>query len=395
MEHEKHILFISSWYPNRSNPTHGIFNLYFARAVSLYNKVTVIHVSSEADLKKDFETEISSENKITSVHVYYKKIKSSLPFISALIKKNRVLKAFDLAYDLVLTKAGKPDLIQINVILPMGIGAYHLAKKHRLPYVVNENWSGYCAEDGNYKGFFQKHFTQKIIKGASVIMPTSHFLKKAMLSHQLNGEYHVVPNVVDVKVFKPSFQNDLHKKRFIHISSLNDQEKNVSGIIRAFAHAHQQNQNIELIIVGEGIDRPMYEALVSEQGLSSSVTFKGRLMGAQLVNEINNSIALIMFSNYETFCLVIIEAFACGKPVITSNAGAIPDYMKPELGIMVPKNSEKELSTAILKMANEHTLYHSENIREFAVNHYSYEQVGAELNSIYDSVLNKSNKTDS
>lgn len=389
MEHEKHILFISSWYPNRSNPTHGIFNLYFARAVSLYNKVSVIHVSSEADLRSDFETEISSENKITTIQVYYKKVQSSIPFISHLTKKKRVIKAFDLAYDHLVDKAGKPDLIQINVILPMGIGAYHLATKHHLPYVVNENWSGYCAEDGNYKGFFQKHFTQKIIKGASVIMPTSHYLKKAMQSHQLNGEYLVVPNVVDVNVFKPSPQNDLHKKRFIHISSLNDKEKNVSGIIRAFAQAHQMNTNIELIIVGEGIDRPRYEALVSELGLSSSVEFKGRLMSTHLVNEINKSIALIMFSHYETFCLVIIEAFACGKPVITSNAGAIPDYMKPELGIMVTKNAEKELSAAILKMANEHTQYHSENIREFAVNHYSYEQVGAELNNIYESVLKK------
>ena len=94
-----------------------------------------------------------------------------------------------------------------------------------------------------------------------------------------------------------------------------------------------------------------------------------------------------MFSNYETFCLVIIEAFACGKPVITSNAGAIPDYMKPELGILVQKNAEDELCTAILEMAKNASTYDSHLIRDFAVQNYSYEKVGADLNRIYDSVL--------
>lgn len=51
------------------------------------------------------------------------------------------------------------------------------------------------------------------------------------------------------------------------------------------------------------------------------------------------------------FCLVIIEAFACGKPVITSNAGAIKTYMKPELGIMVDKGNEQQLTKAILVFA--------------------------------------------
>jgi L-malate glycosyltransferase len=391
MKNEKHILFISSWYPNRSNPTHGIFNLYFARAASLYTKVSVIHVCSEVHLKADFETEITEENNITTIQLYYKRVTTCFPLISQFIKKKRVTAAFDKAYDLLESKLGRPDLIQINVILPMGIGAYHLAQKHQLPYVVNENWSGYCEEDGNYKGLIKKYYTKKIVAGASALMPTSHFLRKAMQGHHLNGDYHVVPNVVDVAVFKPFNTTTVSRSNFIHISSLNDKEKNVSGILRAFAKAFEVNKNIELTIVGEGSDRKLYEDLVDQLNLRSHVTFKGRLLSDHLVKEINESIALIMFSNYETFCLVIIEAFACGKPVITSNAGAIPDYMKPELGIMVNKNNESELTQAILKMAKEHTVYQKNQIREFAIKNYSYEQVGAELKRIYDFVLTKKN----
>lgn len=96
-----------------------------------------------------------------------------------------------------------PDLIQLNVIMPMGIGAYYLSGKYNIPYVINENWSGYCEEDGNYKGFIQKYYTEKIVKKAKAILPTSVYLKEAMLAHGLIGNYTVVPNVVDTARFKP------------------------------------------------------------------------------------------------------------------------------------------------------------------------------------------------
>lgn len=387
MPDRKHILFISSWYPNRNNPTHGIFNRYFALAAALHNKVSVINVTSETSLKVPMELIETNENNILTVSVYYKKLISSIPLFSQLIKRQRVIKAFDLAYERVLKDAGKPDLIQLNVIMPMGVGALHLSTKHNIPYVINENWSGYVAEDGNYKGWMKQFFTRKIVKGAKTIMPTSSYLMEAMLSHNLNGKYVVVPNVVDVSVFKPSHRSLDQITRLIHISSLNDREKNVSGLLRAFCAASKIDKSLELVIVGEGVDKKEYEQFVIDQNLSSKVKFTGRLMSSALVKEINDADALIMFSNYETFCLVIIEAFACGKPVITSNAGAIKTYMQSQLGIMVEKGDEDELKNAILQFAATKSAYDHEAIRKFAVNNYSYETVGKNLSEIYRSAL--------
>src|SRR5436853_6597560 len=120
MENKKHILFISSWYPNRNDPTHGIFNQHFAEAASLYNNISVLHVCSDENLKTEFEFVEENKNKIFTLTVYYKKIKSGFPFLSALKKKNRVIKAFELGYEK-LFKKGKLDLIQLNVIMPMGL----------------------------------------------------------------------------------------------------------------------------------------------------------------------------------------------------------------------------------------------------------------------------------
>ncbi len=388
MENKKHILFISSWYPSRQDSTHGIFNRFFAEAAVLYNKVNVLHVCSDENLETDFECVESAENGITTVTVYYKKVTSEFPLFSQLIKKAKVLKAFDMGYELIL-KEGKPDLIQLNVIMPMGIGAYHLSKKHNIPYIINENWSGYCEEDGNYKGFAQQFYTRKIVKEAKTIMPTSDYLKEAMLRHGLSGNYVVVPNVVNVHAFTPLERKTDNTTRLIHISSLNDREKNVSGIIRAFKKASEKNPALELNIIGEGVDKEKYKTLVKELKLEDKITFKGRLLSAALIKEMNANDALIMFSNYETFCLVIIEAFACAKPVITSNAGAIKTYMKPELGIMVEKQNEAQLTKAILDFAADTKKYKGDVIRKFAVDNYSYEKVGERLTEIYTMALNQ------
>lgn len=385
--HSKHILFISSWYPVPDKPTHGIFNRYFAEAAALYNKVSVLHVSSGTGLNNDFEIQETTESGIHHVRVFYKKVNSDSLW-AAFLKRRKLLKAFDKGYARLLKSCGRPDLIQLNVAMPLGIGALSLARQHRLPYLVNENWSGYTKEDGNYKGFFLKMITARILNGASFILPTSNYLRDAMVSQGLKGEYRVVPNVVNTGVFKPmALPKDESFTRFIHISSLNDREKNVSGIIRAFYQALLENRTLELLIVGEGVDEPVYRKLTTALKIEQNVRFAGRLMSEELARQINLSDALVMFSNYETFCLVNIEAFACGKPVITSNAGAIPEYMHPSRGVVVPVGDEIKLKTALLELAAEKHKYKTEEIRDFAVKNFSYEEVGKQLSAIYNQVL--------
>ena len=58
-----------------------------------------------------------------------------------------------------------------------------------------------------------------------------------MESHQLYGNYQIVPNVIDTELFLPTSKLDQSQTRFIHISSLDNEQKNVSGIISAFSSA--------------------------------------------------------------------------------------------------------------------------------------------------------------
>lgn len=388
----KHILFISSWYPNRQNPTHGIFNLAFARAAALYNTVSVLHVCSDSTISSDLETEEQNENGVYSLTVYYRKVQTQIPLISVLLKRYRLIRAFGLGYRMLQAKRGRPQLIQLNVAMPAGIGARYLSKKYRIPYLLNEAWTGYCPEDGSYRGRLMKYFTRQIVAGARRLMPVSEGLKEAMLAQGLSGDYTIVPNVVETGLFLPPSTTRTGESpvQFIHISALDDRQKNVSGILRAFSQALKQDPDMILNIAGDGPQRPALEQLAIQLDLREQVRFRGKLIGPELAELLRQSDALVMFSNYETFCLTVAEALACGKPVITSRAGGLTSLITPGLGILIEKRDETALRQAFLHMKEIKHQFNPEDLRRFVTERYTPEKIGRQLTDIYDTVADQS-----
>lgn len=388
MKGSKHILFISSWYPNKNNPTHGVFNRHFAEAASLQNRVTVLHVTSDTSVKKDFEVVEETVGNIYTIWVYYRKVNSNLPIVSQLIKRKRFVKAYDVAYEVLKQKAGVPDLIQLNVAMPAGLGVLHLSKKHNLPFILNEGWTGYMPKDGSYKGFFLKWFTKKIVSGAKVIMPVSEALEEAMKHHGLNGKYQIVPNVVNTRNFEiPAKRESSGTLKLIHISTLDQRQKNVLGIINAIEKTLQNKCDVYLTLIGDGEDRKMLEEQVKQRGLQHKITFKGVVLKEEIVKEIQAHDALIMFSNYESFCVVIAEAMACGKPVISSRCGGLTSLITEDLGYTVNPGDESSLSEAILKLQLNYGKFEPLTIRKFVTERFTQEIISNKLNEIYNSAL--------
>lgn len=381
---------IPSWYPNRNNLLHGIFNREFAETIAINHKVSIIHVCSDSTISSDFEISEELKGNIYTVIIYYKQIKNKTPFLSQFLKKKKLIELYEKGFEIIEKKSGKPDIIQLNVVLPAGIGAKHLADKYQIPLIINECWTGYMPEDGNYKGFFTKYFTKKIVSHAKVIMPVSESLKENMINHHLNGNYQIIPNVVDIETFKPKaqIQKVPNKTRFIHISTFDQEQKNPIGIINAFENAYKINPNIELTFLGNIANANYLKNIVDQKKLEGVVYFKGPLSKTELVTEINLIDALIMFSNYESFCLVIAETMACGIPVISSRCGGITTTFPEYAGIKITSKNEKELCEAILTFTKNKSEYNPEKIRRFITDNYSVNRINESLTKIYNSTLN-------
>lgn len=370
---------------------HGIFNKTTVQTASLLHKVSVLHVCSDENIKSKFECVESTEDNIYTLIVYYKKVKINFPFISHLMKIILIIKAFNLGYKRLTSKLPKPNLIHLNVIMPSGIGAYYLSNKYHIPYIISEHWTGYTPEDSSYTGIFEKFFTKKIVANAQLIMPVSEHLKESMLSHNLNCNYKVLSNVVNTDLFKPNYFNkDNSITKFIHISTLDENQKNVSGIIKSFYNATLSNTNIKLTIVGDIKNAKNLLDLTEELNLSSKINFTGKLIGQKLVDELNQNDVFVLFSNYENLPLVILESFACGKPVITTLVGGISEIMNNNLGLVVEKMNDDSLTKQMLNYCEIKNNFDADYIRNYAVTNFSKEVISKKLNVIYNSIISKS-----
>jgi len=388
MSHEKqNILFIPAWYPNRDDSMFGLFVKNHALAVAPFTNISVIYVQSSNNNKDNFEQVLNSNEDINEIIIYFKK--SNITFIGAFINLFRMLRSYKMGWDILLKQGKKPQITHAHILTRAGVIAYIINKLYNIPYIITEHWSRYYAFNNNYNGILRKYLTQKVVKNASMMTTVSKSLKEAMNKCNLhNDNWQILANSINTELFKYSpttYKTD--KVRIFHISCFEDKSKNVSGIIRAFKNASQQNPNLQLVMIGDGDDHKKMIELSQELNIDSKIEFTGVLEGKALIDKINSCHFKVLFSNYETFAIVLVESLAAGKPVIATNAGAIPEVLPKEYGIIIEPKDEKALSSSMLLMAKNYHKYDKKAMRKYAVDNYDISKIGVQLNKYYKQII--------
>jgi glycosyltransferase involved in cell wall biosynthesis len=119
-----------------------------------------------------------------------------------------------------------------------------------------------------------------------------------------------------------------------------DPYKNLTGLIEAFASLRKQYRlSVELRIVGPK-DRRYPEAArrAASLGIEDAVTWLGYLPDEELLSEYQHADVFVQPSWYEGFGLPVLEAFACGTPVICSNKGSLPEVSGGAALIVQPQD---------------------------------------------------------
>ena len=373
----KHIVFLARWYPHRYDPMFGLFVQRHAEAAALYNDISVIYVHPDDNTHDKYEivNETSGTdaiNRVSTIRVYYKKSKSKIISLIRYFHANK----------LALKRLPKPDIIHVHVLTRLGIIARWQKLVHGTPYIITEHWSRYLPGN-DFSGLFRKWATKIVVKHASVVTTVTENLAKAMQNHGLkNSNYMVLPNVVDTNLFqiKPH-ENTVPK--IIHISCFEDKSKNISGLLTSLKLLKDKNLNFEAVLVGDGMDYEAMKQKATSMQLNDKVSFTGMLQGTDLVNTLASGDFLILSSNYENMPVVILEAFACGLPVVSTNVGGIAEMVNESNGILVPPHDPEKLADAMQKMLQSYQDYDANTLRDSIIKKFSNEAVGKLLNDIY------------
>jgi glycosyltransferase involved in cell wall biosynthesis len=379
------ILFLTSWYPVKENPVHGIFIRGHAEALSKYTKVVVAYAYSSKNGPFYEVEETKVNDNFVEYRVRYPKPEHRIFGITPFTQTIKFKKAYKLLLSKLIEKKIEVNAIQVNIVFPVAIALPVFKNYYKVKHTIAENWSGYLASDGNYRGTAMKHYTKQCFESADKIWHVSQLQKEAMIAHGLTGNFELLYNTVNTDVFKPRgiSESVATKIKFLHVSSLVEREKNISGTFRAFKKLQDQKVNFELAIIG-GNGETISEAkkLVEELGLKN-IVFIGSKKPEEIAAYMQQSNALILFSHFEGMPLVVLEAMSCGLPVLATKVGQLPHIITDKFGVLVDVDNEDQMFEALLNLSKFKYKFEPQATRDFIMRHASQEAVGKQFYDYY------------
>ncbi|MDG2194302.1 MAG: glycosyltransferase family 4 protein [Polaribacter sp.] len=370
MNQKLHILFLCGWYPSKVLPTNGDFIQRHAEAVALKHNVTVIHIISDKSATQKIQIDTKNSNHLTT-HIAYIK-----PSTNPIIKGFR----FYNAYRQLLKKIGSVDHVHVNTLFPFGIFALHLKWFKKIPFIISEHWTGYQKPQSQDISFLEKAISKRITKSAAFVCPVSIHLKKEMVLFGLKGNYSPVPNVVDTELFSLV---DKKEKSFtiVHVSSMTDTHKNISGMLRVAKRLETEIGAFTWKFIGGTSEQ--FDVLIEQLNFNrANVQFIDHVSQVELANHIQTAHLFVLFSNYENLPCVILEAFSCGIPVISTNVGGISEYFPDDFGFLIEKQNQHQLLRKIRKMYH-NPISNSNAMHEYVITHFSRKTIATHFSELY------------
>jgi len=380
------VLFLPSWYPVKHNPVHGIFIQNHAIALSKEIPVIVAYPYTTENKLKNINLEINHNENLTEVKLAYNKVQTQLPLIKQIIQLYRYKRACKTLAEHIKNLNYPILAIQVNVVFPACIGLRVFLRYFQVPYTITEHWSGYLAEDGNYKSLFQKYLTKKCITKSQVIWTVSEKQKTAMIGHGLKGNYQHLYNAVNTTIFSKKETKTAPPITLLHVSSLVEREKNIRAMLTALANLKNKKYTFNLIIAGGNSEQIQYTKNIAKEVNLTDIDFKGSLPQEEISYLMSQSHALLLFSNFEGMPVVALEALACELPVLASKAGALPQIIQEGFGILCKKPTISKIENILENFLNGVYSFNYTGMRAFAVKYASYNAVGKQMAKFYKSL---------
>ena len=374
------ILHLLSWFPRPDDPTLGNFCVRMIDALPEDCHSVILSVCDGKDMTQSFEVKEIPGAHHTHVQIYIRP-----PKVNA-IRKLKMLRMYQYGLNYIKKHFFEPDLIHLHVTYPLGQVALLWKKLFGYKYVLTEHWTIYQPQNKDVLVGKLKKKIVKIANNAELIMPVSLDLQRCMEGHGVKNRFKVI--LVNTDVFRLGGTQTENKKHILHISTLRDEAKNFSGILRTIERLRQQRNDFELHVIHD-YDAPEFKAFVKEHNLSDCVIFHGKKTSAKVAQAYQDTDFFVLFSNFENLPCVIVEAFASGVPVLSTAVGGIAEIVNNERGILIPQGDEDALLKGMNAMLDHCNEYDHKAIRDYAIKTFAAQNIGQQIFEGYNKVLGK------
>jgi glycosyltransferase involved in cell wall biosynthesis len=255
------------------------------------------------------------------------------------------------------------DVIHCHSVYPCGYLAGLARDRLATPIVVTSH--GGDVREGNRRlmkrGLPQRHTLG--VQMADATIAISRFTRDGFLRLYPQATNIIdIPNGVHLAPFavQASRPSDLdpaiQSEEYLFFLGRLARRKGVDVLLDALAQMRERK--IKLVIGGDGAERPALEEQSQKLGLTDRVLFVGAVAGAKKTWLLQNARSLVMPSReWEAFPLVLLEAYAAGRPVVATAIPGLIDLIQPDrTGLMVPPESAAELATALDRIVADRAL---------------------------------------
>lgn len=277
-------------------------------------------------------------------------VRTNAPYRPSVVGRVPLLRAFFrlLPYLVSLWRTlGRVDVV--HVFANSG-WAWHLLA---LPALSIARWRGVPAivnyRGGNADPFFSSApgHVLRSLKAATLRITPSAYLLRVFAKHGLQAE--VVPNIIDLSRFAPAPPRPPGSAPHLIVTRNLEPIYDIPTALRALAQVRQVHPDARMTVAGSGPERDALQALAAQLGISGAVTFAGRIDNAHIAALYAGADVMLNPSTVDNMPISLLEAMASGVPVVSTDAGGIPDMVTHGVSaLLVPIGDHAAMAAAAL-----------------------------------------------
>ena len=372
------IFLIARGCPTPSDPTWGCFELDQAIALSeLGHKVVILSVDTRTRLR--WRKIGIKECTYGSVHALDMFL---FPFSYRIIGWNLRQKIAAVLllklYDYACQKFGKPDILYSHYLFNSQL-AVAVKQKYHIPLVAVEHWS---ALNIRPVPKWVRTMVNATYPYADRVITVSESLKQSI------NEFHKVSDI--------SIVHNMAGREFTHIPVSTHPftfvatgrlvyGKGFDLLPIAFSKVKDSlPTDWQMLIIGDGEEHAGLQRQINDSGLQNHIRLLGRKTKTEIASLLQNSDVFILPSRGENFSVAVLEALACGLPVIASITGGIRECISPQNGILFPVDDVHALADAIQTMYDNRGNYNHEAIAADCQSCFSPEVIAHQLSAVFE-----------
>lgn len=262
--------------------------------------------------------------------------------------------------------------------------AVHLRKKYALPLVAMEHWSAL-----NIRPIPKaiRKLVENTYPYVDQLLAVSEPLKKNILDFQVPTTISVVHNMVGKEFHYTPTTNDDRPLTFVSTGRL-VYGKGFDLLIRAFEKIrHQLPPKWKVMIIGGGEEKTALQQQINNLNLQENIQLVGQQNKTEIVQLLQQSDIFVFPSRGENFSVSVLEALACGLPVIASICGGIRECIDEKNGLLFPVDDVETLASSIIYMTKHLDQYHRESIAQDCQERFSSEVIAKQLTRIFEHTI--------